>query len=278
MKRKMGKRIKYSNGRRLVDDVIRIGNRVPSAGLTGDFDAGLVAKFRRLSRPKISWNVLYMKAYAIVAANEPALRQSYVGFPWPYLYQHDENVCMMTINRECEGEERLFFARFGEPQNETLTDLQSRYDYFRREPVENIQQFRHQINFAKVPSLVRRFAWWTMLNLWPEKRASHVGTFGMSISGYKGTYGSRHLGPLTTILGVDPTPRMGVSRLLLTFDHRVLDGAPATDVLVKVQRMLTTAVREELAELVGVDPETGKKLEPSRTDALETESNLKKSA
>jgi hypothetical protein len=82
----------------------------------------------------------------------------------------------------------------------------------------------------------------------------------MSISGYKGTYGSRHLGPLTTILGVDPTPRKGVSRLLLTFDHRVLDGAPATDVLAKVHRMLTTAIREELAEIVGVNPETGAKL------------------
>ena len=167
---------------------------------------------------------------------------------------------MMTINREYQGEERLFFARFGNPQNENLTDLQARYDYLRREPVENIQQFRHQINFAKAPSLVRRFAWWVMLNLWPEKRASHIGTFGMSISGYKGTYGSRHLGPLTTILGVDPTPRKGVSRLLLTFDHRVLDGAPATDVLAKVHRMLTTAIREELAEIVGVNPETGAKL------------------
>lgn len=263
----MSKRLRLSNGRRLVDDLIRVGSRFPSAGCSGEFDAGMLAKIRRYSRPKISWNVLYMKAYATAAAEIPALRQCYVGFPWGHLYQHDHVVCMLTVSREYEGEERLFFARFGNPQNHSLDELQRRYDYYRRGPVTEIKQFRHQIKFAKAPQLIRSLGYWVMFNLWPSKRASHVGTSGMSLSGYKGVFGNRHLGPLTTILGIDPFPRKGVSRLLFTFDHRVMDGTPAVEALHAIQYFLNTSVRDELAELVGVDPESGVSLD-SEQEAL----------
>jgi hypothetical protein len=249
----MGKRIKFSNGRRLVDDVIGIAKTFPSAGLSGNFDAGVVTKMRRLTRPKISWNVLYMKAYGSVAADTPEMRQCYVGFPRAHLYQHDHVVCMLTLVREFEGEDRLFFARFNNPQCEKLEELQARYDYLRRAPIEEIKQFQHQIRFAKTPRILRKLAWWVMFNLWPAKRASHVGTCGMSLSGFKGVYGNQLLGPLTTILGTDPLPHKGISRLMLTFDHRVLDGTPAASIFRKIHGVLMTDIKDELAELVQFD-------------------------
>ncbi len=259
----MGSRIKFSNGRRLVDDVIRIAKTFPSAGLYGDFDAGPVTQLRRLTRPKISWNVLYMKAYGIVAARTPELRQCYVGFPRAHLYQHDQVVCMLTIIREFEGENRLFFARFNNPQDENLDELQARYDYLRKAPIEEIKQFRHQIQFAKAPRLLRSLAWWIMFNLWPAKRASHIGTCGMSLSGFKGVYGNQHLGPLTTILGTDALPHKGISRLMLTFDHRVLDGTPAASILQEVHQVLLVEIKQELAELVQFDESNVDELESS---------------
>jgi hypothetical protein len=256
----MGKRIKLSNGRRLVDDVIRMAKSMPLAAFSGDYDAGIVAKLRRHTKPKIAWNVLYMKAYACACQVNPALRRSYVRFPWAHLYEHGQSVCMMTMAREYEGEERLFFARFNSPELHSLVALQEQYDYYRKAPIEEIKQFRHQIRFAQCPSLVRRFAWWTLFNAWPQKRASHMGTFGMSISGYKGVYASQHLGPNTTIVGVDPVPRRGVSRIMLTFDHRVLDGIPATKAMQELHHMLTTAICVELADLGGRHPATGELL------------------
>ena len=143
----MGKRLRLTGNRQLVDDVLRIASQFPSAGLVGDFDASEIARLRRKTRPKISWNVLYMKAFAIVADNVPQLRQIYVNSFFPYLYQHHDNVCMLTINREYENEERLFFARFNNPQEESLADLQERYDHLRRAPIHEIKQFQHQIRF-----------------------------------------------------------------------------------------------------------------------------------
>ena len=129
----MGKRIALSNGRRLVDDVIRMANQTPLAGFSGDFDFSNLAKYRRLAKPKISWNVLFMKAYAQACRKMPELRQGYASFPRPHLYQHDEPVCMMTIARKYRGEERLFFARFSScllytspsPRDATLSRMPS---------------------------------------------------------------------------------------------------------------------------------------------------------
>lgn len=246
-----GIRIQLSNGRRLVEDVIDIAQRIPAVGLSGDFDVTEVSRLRRLTRPKLSWNVLYMKAYALAATRIPQLNQLYVRFPWPHLYQHDSIVCMMTVSREYRGEERLFFARFNNPQNHSLQQLQEQYQHFMEAPVESIRQFRHQIRFARFPRFLRRIGWGVMFDWWPAKRASQIGTIGMSFSGYRGVYGNRHLGPMTSILGVDPIPRKGTARLVLTFDHRVLDGIPAARTLESIQQQLDQRICQELQQLVG---------------------------
>jgi len=264
----MGKRIALSNGRRLVDDVIRMANQTPLAGLSGDFDFSKIAKYRRMSRPKIAWNVLFMKAYAQACREMPELQQAYASFPWGYLYQHDNPICMMTIAREYQGEERLFFARFNSPDHNTLPELQAKYDRFRKAPIESIKQFQHQIKFAKMPSAVRRMTWWILHNVWPEKRATHMGTFGMSFSGHHGVYGNQHLSPSTTTLGVDPMPRRGQSRVVLTFDHRVIDGTPATRVFTLLQSMMNNPIQRELAALAGLNHVTGLPLEEPKPQAV----------
>ena len=271
----MGKRIKLSNGRRLVDDIVYLASKMPMEAFTGDFDSGMVAAFRRRTRPKVSWNVLYMKAYAAVCKQNPELRRTYVKFPWGHLYEHHCNVCMITIAREYEGEERLLFARFHNPEEKSLAELQELYDFYRTAPIEEVKHFRHQINFAKAPALIRRLTWWAMFNLFPATRASHMGTFGMSISGYKGVFGSKHLGTNTTILGVDPVPRKGVSRILLTFDHRVLDGTPVTRMMQELHQTLTTGIKAELAEMIGVNPTTGEPLSEEEKTLSEEEKDLR---
>lgn len=264
----MGKRLPLSNGRRLVDDVIHASKKMPMAAFSSDWDVQLISKLRRMARPKISWNVLMMKAHAIVCRQMPELRQIYVRYPWAHLYQHHQNVCMMTMGRQHEGEERLFFARFNEPDNQTLVELQEQYDEYRKTPVEEIKQFRHQLRFAKFPQPIRRFGWWVLFNFWPQKRASHMGTFGMSISGYRNAKASAHLGCNTTILGTDPTPKKGVAHMVLTFDHQIIDGTPATEAFMRSHRMLITAVAKELADMAGVNQNTLEPLSPHELEQI----------
>ncbi len=244
-----GTRIKLSNGRRLVDDVIRIANRQPMAAFCRDMDLTLICELRRKIKPRLSWNTIMMKAYSIVAKQMPALRQTYVSFPWPHLYQSEDNVVMITVAREEIDETRLMFARIHRPEELSLTQIQEQLDYFSNHPIEHIKQFCHQIRFAAMPRFLRRLVWWLLLDMWPSKRAAHVGTFGMSISGFNAAYGNCHLGPNTTILGVDPAPRNGISRTLLTFDHRVLDGKPTIDAMNALYSALHGPILQEMKQL-----------------------------
>lgn len=245
-----GKRIKLSNGRRLVDELVRTANKMATAAYVRDFDLSELAGLRKQVRPKIGWNVLYMKAYAIIAEKNPVLRQCYVGFPWPYAYQHESNVCLLTMSREYEGEERLLFARFNQPESRSLVELQAQYDHLRKAPVNEIKQFRHQIRFAKSPWFVRRFAWWMMMNVLPRKRMSHFGTFGMTLSGYKDACAHKVLSPSTTAIGVDVLPRKGQAKFTLTFDHQILDGVPVVNFMDQVYKVLNGAIADELRSMV----------------------------
>ena len=93
----MGKRIALTNGRRLVDDVIRMANKTPLASIAGDWELKEVAQLRRMAKPKISWNVMVMKALAAVGEYHPVLKQGYVSFPWGHLYEHHQSVAMMNM-------------------------------------------------------------------------------------------------------------------------------------------------------------------------------------
>jgi len=262
-----GRRIKLSNGRKLVDDVVRIANRTPLASFTREIDLSILNTLRRRVRPKISWNVLMMKAYGIVCSQRPELRRMYVSVPWPHFYENDKTVCMLTLSREYKGEERLFFARFSQPEKHSLRQLQAKYDYFRKTPVDEISQFKTQVWFARAPWMIRSITWWSLYNLWLSNRANSLGTFGMSFSGHRNAYGTKVLGPNTTTIGIDPLPRRSISRLLFTFDHRVIDGAPAAEAIDSLRFQLTHSITKEMKILLkkqGQDPELLLKREQSR--------------
>ncbi len=268
-----GKRVKLSNGRRLVDDIVRIANRTPLASFTRDLDLSVLNSLRRGVRPKISWNVIMMKAYGIVCSQRPELRRAYVRVPWPHFYESDKTVCMLTMSREYQGEERLFFARFDQPGEQSLRQLQSNYNYLRKKPVNEISQFRTQIRFARAPWMIRSITWWSLCNLWLSQRAKHLGTFGMSFSGHRNAYGTQVLGPNTTTIGIDPLPRSSISRLLFTFDHRVIDGAPAAEVIDSIRRALIQSITHEMKCLLreqGQNPELYLKQTQSRQNRNKT--------
>ena len=262
------KRIRMSNARRLVDDVIRVANGMPLASLVRELELQGLCELRRKVRPRISWNVLMMKAYGIVSAQMPELRRSYVALPRPHFYEHHKTVCMLTMSREYQGEQRLFFARFGQPEEHSLVQLQERFDFLRKAPIEQIPQFKAQLRFAAAPWPIRRSIWWGMSHLWPAKRASHMGTFGMSLSGHKDSYGTQLLSPCTTSIGVDARPRKGISKLLLTFDHRVLDGVPATIVNEKLYFQLTRPITRELKDMLDANSIEERQSEADSSDII----------
>jgi hypothetical protein len=247
------RRIRLSPGRTLVGDVIRFALKAPLGAVETTFDLTELAQLRRHVRPRLSWNAIFMKAYGLMAADWPQLRQFMVPFPTPHLYQHDRNVCLISVTRRIGDEDILLFGRLESPESDSLIKLQRRIDSYRNEPVLSIRQFRHQLRFARVPWPIRSLGYWIMCNLWPSRRGLYLGTFGMSISGFDDVrFTTFHLGPCTTTLGVDVVSRGGHSRLLLTFDHRILDGKPVIDIIRQLERTLRGPICDEMRRLAAM--------------------------
>ncbi len=235
--------------RRLVCDLTNLSRRVPLVPIERLIDVREVQQLRKRVRPKISWQVIMMRAYALAAVDFPELRRVYVRWPRAYYYQHPVSVCLLTISRQINGQEQLMFARFPQPENHTLLQLQEMFNDYRRLPIHELKQLQHQRRFSRMPWLVRKTGWHLMTDWMPSCRARQMGTFGMSLSGLRDTLGTFHAGPSTTILGYDQLCRGGQARVTLTFDHRVLDGKPAMDALDLFRKYLQRIVRNELKRL-----------------------------
>ena len=240
---------RLSPGRALVSDIVTIANKMPMAPVIRTLDLSELDKLRRQVRPRISWTIIMMKAYANIAKDNPVLRQIFASFPFPYIYEHPHNVCMATITREVENEPVLFFARFNRPEEFDLISLQQKYERLRRTDLSEIKQFRHQTRFAKCPFFIRKILWGILNKAWPSARAKQLGTFGMSLSGFGEAHGYFHLGPSTTVLGYELFPKNGQCRISITFDHRLIDGKPVVDVIENLHKELLGSVKEELARL-----------------------------
>lgn len=244
-----GKRVPMTNDRRLVCDIVQLASRMPIVPLEKTFDVAELARVRRMVEPKISWAVIMMRAYGLVSAAHPVLRRVYVPLPWQHFLESPESVCMMTINRKVDGQDRLVFARFCRPEQYTLQQLEEQFDNYRKQPLENLKLVRHQLRFASMPWWVRKIGWGLMNRLMPRGRVKMTGTFGMSLSGLRDTWGTWHLGPCTTTLGYDQLCRNGKARITLTFDHRVLDGMPAFEILGEFEKTLKGQILGELSEM-----------------------------
>jgi hypothetical protein len=188
-----------------------------------------------------------MKAYAAVAAELPQLRQAHCRWPWPRVCESAENVAIVAINREYQGEERLCWGRFLSPETQSLAALQDDLDAYQGEPVEQI--FRRQVRLSKCPMPLRRTALWLNLNFAKRRRAKRLGTFSMSTLAGEQTLNRFHPTLLTTSLSFGPLDEHGRAAVTLICDHRVLDGALGARALSALQAALIGSIADELRTL-----------------------------
>jgi hypothetical protein len=230
--------------RALVLDLLALSARHAYFPVEQSFELAELAALRAAAPRRISWTVLFLKAYARVAAELPQLRQAYCRWPWPRLCECGDNVAMVAINRKYLGDERLCWGRFSCPENQTLADLQDALDAYQREPVETI--FRRQVRLSKCPTLARRMALWLNLNFARKRRSKRLGTFSMSTLAGQQTLNRFHPTLLTTSLSFGPLDERGRSLVTLICDHRVLDGALGARALSSLQAVLRGAIADEV--------------------------------
>jgi hypothetical protein len=246
-----GRTLPLSPPRRFIADLVGLAGEVPRAALERRMSLGEVAAARAAASPRPSWCAVFTKAYAVVAARRPELRRAYVAFPRPHLYEHPVNVAAVAVERRVGDEDAVLFAHVRRPEAQTLGFIDAHLRRCKEEPVESIGLFRRILAVGRLPTPLRRLAWWVGYRSSGLRRARHLGTFGVSVVSCYGAHALGLTSPLTTALDYGVIDGDGGVTVRLTLDHRVLDGAAAARALAEVEQVLKTTVLAELRRMGG---------------------------
>ena len=241
-----GKRMKLPRSRRLVLDVLHYSRKLGGIPQARNCNIADVSELRRQTTPRIGWPVLFMKAFALVAKDNPVLRRTFMPWPWAHLYEHPVSVGRMTVTRHYRGEDWVFFAQFVEPESHSLAQIQAQVEQIKSAPVESIDIFRQQYIFSAFPTPLRRLAWWATMFLSGQKRIHRLGTFGMTTVSSRGGISLHPPSLYTSMLAFGPVGDDGSVHVTLVYDHRVLDGLEIAGCLAQLEDTLNGPIADEL--------------------------------
>jgi hypothetical protein len=242
--------IPFTNHRALVLDVLHFARKVPYFPVERVFDLSEVAARREAAQPRIPWSVLFLKAFAHIAARHPGLRRSFIRWPWPHLQESNVVVGLMAMSREHEGHDRLCWASFRHPERRTLVGLATHLRQYQTRPVG--EMFELQLALSRLPTSLRRLILWWNLNFAGPRRVMRLGTFSISSLAAQQSINRGHPSILTSSLSYGPIDERGRSIVTLLCDHRVLDGVPAAHALADLESTLRGEICRELASLAAL--------------------------
>ncbi len=244
-----GRRLTLSPQRRWITDLLHASRDIPFVTFEREMNLSSLVTLRQQLHTRPGWVAIFTKAYAKIALKMPELRRTYLKSLWPVLYEHPSSVASIAIERDYLGESGVFPTPIKSPETMPLMEIENRLQERKKGEIKQFGEYRRLIRNTRWPRFVRRVLWWGLLNLSGPARARYVGTFGISVTASMGASALGLIAPMTTILCYSPFDSEGKIRVRLTFDHRVLDGAPVARALAELEQELLGGIRDELLGL-----------------------------
>lgn len=244
-----GRTLSLSLPRRLVCDLVHFAHKVPTVPVQRAMNVAALNRQRTQLAVRPSWCTLFTKALALVSVEYPELRRAYLSFPWARLYEHSESIASVAIEREYKGENGVFFAHFVAPEKIGLLELETELRRLRTAPIESVPDFQICLSICRLPTMLRRFAWWYITNFRGYRKATWLGTFGVSVYSSLGAESLHPLSPVTSTLNYGVIHDNGDVQVRLIYDHRVMDGATVARALGRLEQVLNGEILAELRSL-----------------------------
>lgn len=236
---------KITTPRRVVIDLMRASIRVPFVSLARPLDIRLLSEARALSGPRPGWAAIFVKAFALVAREQPVLRTLYVKWPMPAFYELPRSVAMVAIARIEDGQDCVLPQRITAPDDMPLSEINDLIRHAKEAPIDEVPAFRKIMLASRLPLPLRRLAWAIGLNV-GRQRANYFGSYGVtSVSAYgAGELHAMSPGPFVLSYGVEkPDHTIDV---VLRWDHRITDAALIAKALNRLEQVLNTEIAGEL--------------------------------
>jgi hypothetical protein len=236
---------KISLPRRFIVDLMRASMRVPFVSLARPLDIRLLLEARARCAQPPGWAATFVKAFALVARDEPVLRTLYAGWPWPHFFELPRSVAMVAIARVEDGQHCILPEKIPAPDTASLAAIDAQIRRAKQAPLEDIPNFRKILMATRLPLPLRRLAWAVGLNL-PRLHANNFGSFGVtSVAAYgPGELHALSPGPFIVTYGVAKADQS--IDVVIRWDHRITDAAFIAGVLTRLEQVLNGDIAAEL--------------------------------
>ncbi|RZN10184.1 acyltransferase [Bradyrhizobium genosp. SA-3] len=231
--------------RRLICDLMRASMGVPFVSLSRSLDIRPLLESRAGAMAPAGWAAMFVKAFALVAKDEPILRTVYAKWPWPSLYELPKSVALVAIARIEDGEECVMPQRISAPEALPLGQIDAEIRRAKTAPVEDVPMFRKIMRATRLPLPLRRLSWAVGLNF-GRQRGNWFGSFAVSSVA---AYGGGELHPITPgpfVISYGVVEADQTIHVVIRWDHRVTDAAPIARVLTRLEQVLNTEIAAEL--------------------------------
>jgi hypothetical protein len=236
---------KISIPRRLVADLMYASIRVPFVSLSRPLNVRQLLEARALAAQPPGWAAIFVKAFSLVAKDEPVLRTLYTKWPWPSFYELPRSVAMVAIARIENGQDCVLPQKVTAADTLSLTEVDAQIRHAKDAPIAEVPAFRKILRVTRLPLLLRRLMWLVGLNF-GRQRANWSGSFGVtSVAAYgAGELHALSPGPFIISYGVvEPDRTIDV---VIRWDHRITDAAFMAKALTRLEQVLNTEIALEL--------------------------------
>lgn len=185
---------------------------------------------------------------ARVMAAHPSANAAIRGHIRPQIATYDFVHGKVTLDKTIGGQRVVLSVVLRDLQNADMDDIQRQLNRFREGDPARMPEFGPTRMLQQLPWPLRPLAF--RLSVRPlGRRAQAMGTFAVTSLGHRPVDGFYSVGGPTITLGCGvtaerPVVRAGqlivapTMRLSMSFDHRVIDGAEAADVLAEIKNSL----------------------------------------
>ena len=231
--------------RRFIADLMHASMRVPFVSLMRPLDIRDLSEARAQATQRPGWAAIFVKAFALVAREEPVLRTLYAKWPRPAFYELPRSVAMVAIARVVDGQDCVLPQKITAPDELTLMEVNAMIRHAKEAPIEQVAAFRKILRTTPLPLPLRRLFWAIGLNF-GRQHANYFGSFGVtSVAAYgAGQLHAISPGPFVMSYGVEK-PDQSID-VVLRWDHRITDAALIAKTLNRLEQVLNTEIAAEL--------------------------------
>ncbi len=236
---------KISIPRRLVADLMYASVRVPFVSLTRTVQVRQLLEARAQASSPPGWAAIFVKAFAVVAREQPVLRTLYVKWPWPSFYELPRSVAMVAIARTQDGEDCVLPQRITAPDEVPLRQVDALIRQAKEAPIETVPAFRKMLRVTRLALPLRRLLWTIGLNI-GRQRANFFGSFGVTSVAAYGPGELHALSPGPFVLSYGMLGGDQSLDVVLRWDHRITDAAPMAQALTRLEQVLNGEIAAEI--------------------------------